>query len=237
LPLPLLRFRRRNMAGEDATGAAKTDSGPSFSFLPLFEVGRVPGKWYLAHGATLVHGETVGSIVGHITDMMSAIQSRLIMSEIVAAKRKGGVESETPGAQSREILTALEDAAADMQDAEEREETPRPAALDHLLEHPSGKQILRMLGDQYNNSDPTLGTENTFRGDRSVEFYEGMVTAFAAALGAKLALAKELRGKADVRALDLFQALVGRFAAGAMLRTQGVSNGSREGSTERGSAA
>jgi hypothetical protein len=198
------------MAGEGVTIGQKTVPEPSVSFQPLFEIGRVPGKWYLAHGATIVHGETIGSIVGHVTDMMAVLQSRIVMSELVAARRKGDGEGETPGAQSRGVLAALEDVASDTQ-----EETPEPAArLDYFLDHVAGKQILRMLRAQFGDSDPTLGTENTFEGGQSTAFYRGMLTAFLAVLAAKMALAKELRGKADVRALDLFQALVGRLAAG-----------------------
>lgn len=212
---------RGTKVGEGVTIGLGTVPEPSVSFQPLFEIGRVPGKWYLAHGATIVHGETIGSIVGHVTDMMAVLQSRLIMSELVAARRKGDGEGETPGAQSREVLAALEDAAFDMQ-----EETPEPTArLDHFLDHEAGKQISRMLRAQFGDKDPTLGTENTFEGDQSVAFYRGMLTAFLAVLAAKMALAKELRGKADVRALDLFQALVGRFAAGAMVHAKGGDDG------------
>lgn len=196
---------------------------PSVSFLPLFEIGRIPGKWYVSFGDTIVHGETIGIVVGTVTDWLQAVNSRLLLAEIAGAKRKDHGENDSPGAQAKEILAAMQDATADMSDEKENEEPDRSAteaALDHFLDHPAGQQAIRRLKELYHDSDPTTGTENAYRGDRSKEFYEGMLNGLCAALGAKLMVARQLSGKADTRALDVLQALLGQFAAGALARTK-----------------
>lgn len=195
---------------------------PSLEALPFFEVGRLAGSWYLSYGKTTVPGETIGDIIGRLTDWMSAIYLPVIRSELASARRKGDAEGQTPGAQAQEVLSAMQDASADMQDATENEPEDGlviptlPTTIDHFLEHPEGIQTLRGIVKRFKDTDPTKGTVNAYRGDRSEEFYEGVLTGFAAALKSRGMLESRLRGGMDITPLKLLHDILEQFAAGAL---------------------
>jgi hypothetical protein len=167
------------------------DSEPVVTGPDFIIIGRIPGRWYATFDKQIVHGDTIGTIIGRVTDWLHVLTHRIHFAEL---------EPPIPGPQAPRLPT----------------DQVEVTKLDHFLEYPAGKRLVGWIDAVFGDSDPTEGTENTFEGDRTRDFYEGMSTGLAAAFRSVCMLEDQLHGQIDTRALSLIRAVVIRFVAGSL---------------------